>query len=114
MSWASCEVLAVSVTLLVMHSVGLNFSGVNFGQWKESDLTLDFASMKQETIVNRGEICVGVRAAAVLDYVVHLALVLSIQHCWCAGLKDMVVAAFANKHNSIKVAAAGNKVTSRL
>lgn len=110
MSWASCQVLAVSVTLLVMHSVGLNFSGVNFGQWKESDLTLDFASMKQETIVNRGEICVGVLSAA-LD---HWALLHLVQHCWRAGLKDMVVAAFANKHNSNKTAAAGNKVTSRL
>jgi len=33
----------------------LDFSGVDFARYKDSDLVYDFTNMKQETIVNRGQ-----------------------------------------------------------
>jgi len=42
------------LTRLLLSDRGLNFSGIDFSQFKDSDFDYDFAHMKQETIVNRG------------------------------------------------------------
>jgi hypothetical protein len=84
---------------------------VDFSKFRESDLQLDFAGMKQETIVNRGAAPSLTRLHALSSFTDLCTMVTS-----RTGLKDLVVSAFINKHNCAAEAArrAAGKTPSKL